>query len=61
MLGLEFNTRQLCMDLFHADTEEQVINILDQGITQTPGALSATGQITSLLLAISLVSRCGPS
>ena len=30
MLGLEFNTRQLCMDLFHADTEEQVINILDQ-------------------------------
>ena len=30
MLGLEFNTRQLCMDLLHADTEEKVIKILDQ-------------------------------
>ena len=30
MLPLEFDTRQLCMDLLHADTEEQVIKILDQ-------------------------------
>ena len=39
MLGLEFNTRQLCMDLLHADTEEQVTNILDQhGYWDDPNA-----------------------
>ena len=30
MLKLEFDARQLCLDLLHADTEEQVIRILDQ-------------------------------
>ena len=44
MLGLEFNTRQLCMDLLHADTEEKVIKILAQhGYWDNPNAWRTFG------------------
>ena len=39
MLGLEFDARQLCLALLHADTEEQVIKILGQhGYWDNPNA-----------------------
>ena len=37
MLGLQFSPQQLCLDLLHADTEEQVIRILrDEGYWDNP-------------------------
>ena len=44
MLGLEFNTRQLCMDLLHADTEDEVINLLrEHGYWDDPHAWRTFG------------------
>ena len=38
-MNLQFSTQQLCMDLLHADTEEQVINLLrEHGYWDAPDA-----------------------
>ncbi len=44
MLGLEFDARQLCLDLLHADSEEQVIKVLRaQGYWDNPDVWRAFG------------------
>ena len=63
VLKLQFDTQQLCMDLLHADTEEQVIKILKQqgiGMTQTSGNLMASSQETTLPWVIRLIMPTRP-
>lgn len=48
MLGLQFSPQQLCLDLLHADTEEQVIQILrDEGYWDDPSVWRLFGDNSS--------------